>query len=159
MNDLQPDIKDCETLRQQLLVHHNIQLQLCEELEEIADTLPSVSNTQKILIICRDILPIVKKAHQFEEKTLFPVLAPTKAEDNVLSRNLERLRYEHWEDESFAEEICDELKLFVINPSKVVVDKLSYMLRGFFEGMRRHIAFEVEYLLPKLDQGLSHKLS
>jgi len=59
MNDLQVEAQDCEALRQQLLAHHNIQLQLCEELEEIADALPNVSNTQKVLIICRDILPIV----------------------------------------------------------------------------------------------------
>lgn len=152
MNDVQLGTGDCDSLREQLLAHHTIQLQLCEALEEIADTLPNVSNTQKILIICRDILPIVKKAHYFEEKTLFPVLSSSKAEDNKLSKNLERLRYEHWEDESFAEEICEELKLYVNNPSKALVGKLSYMLRGFFEGMRRHIAFEVEYLLPKLKQ-------
>lgn len=155
MNDLQIKSDDRDVLRQQLLTHHTIQLQLCEELEIIADTLPNVSNTQKLLVICRDILPIVKKAHLFEEKTLFPVLTPYQEEDNVLSRNLERLRYEHWEDESFAEEICEELKLFINNPSKALVDKLSYMLRGFFEGMRRHIAFEVEYLLPKLNQQIT----
>lgn len=159
MNDLQVETQDCEALRQQLLAHHNIQLQLCEELEEIADALPNVSNTQKVLIICRDILPIVKKAHQFEEKTLFPALTPSQRKDNTLSRNLERLRYEHWEDESFAEEICDELKLLVNNPNKAVVDKLSYMLRGFFEGMRRHIAFEVEYLLPELNKSMAQNLS
>jgi len=34
MNDLQVEAQDCEALRQQLLAHHNIQLQLCEELEE-----------------------------------------------------------------------------------------------------------------------------
>jgi hemerythrin-like domain-containing protein len=159
MTDFQLTTGECNALRQQLLAHHNIQLQLCEELEEIADTLPNVSNTQKVLIICRDILPIVKMAHQFEEKTLFPALTPSQPDDNALSRNLERLRYEHWEDESFAEEICEELKVFVNNPSKAIVDKLSYMLRGFFEGMRRHIAFEVEYLLPKLNQDLKQQLS
>ena len=30
-------------------------------------------------------------------------------------------------------------------------EALSYMLRGFFEGLRRHIAFEVEHLMPILD--------
>jgi len=159
MNDEQVEKQDCEALRQQLLAHHKIQLQLCEELEEIADTLPNVSNTQKVLIICRDILPIVKTAHQFEEKTLFPVLTPSQADDNTLSRNLERLRYEHWEDESFAEEICEELKLLINNPNNAVIDKLSYMLRGFFEGMRRHIAFEVEYLLPVLNKCLKQELT
>jgi len=74
-------------------------------------------------------------------------------------KKLERLRYEHWEDESFAEEICDELKLLVNNPNKAVIDKLSYMLRGFFEGMRRHIAFEVEYLLPELNKSMAQNLS
>ena len=32
------------------------------------------------------------------------------------------------------------------------IDKLSYMLRGFFEGLRRHIAFEKEHLVPLLMQ-------
>ena len=70
---------------------------------------------------------------------------------------LERLQYEHWKDESFAEEVSDGLIKFVSDSDHPSADTLAYMLRGFFEGLRRHIAFEVEHiLLPLLRQ---HELS
>ena len=69
---------------------------------------------------------------------------------------LERLQYEHWKDESFAEEVSDGLIKFVSDSDHPSADTLAYMLRGFFEGLRRHIAFEAEHILPLLRQ---HELS
>lgn len=136
------------SIDEKLVEQHNILLHLCNRLEKIADSLPNIPNIQECLILCRDILPIVKKAHDFEEKMLFPILQNAKSENEMLSQNLERLCYEHWEDESFAEEISEVFRNYIDDPKQPVADKLSYMLRGFFEGIRRHIAFEKEYLLP-----------
>lgn len=137
-------------INQVLLDHHSVLLKLCNSLEKIADSLPAIPNTQECLVICRDIFPIVKKAHNFEEKVLFPILNGTQEDNAKLDKNLERLCYEHWEDESFAEEISDVFRTYLDAPKKSDAEKLAYMLRGFFEGIRRHIAFETEYLLPML---------
>jgi hemerythrin-like domain-containing protein len=133
-----------------LIEHHAILLHLCNRLETIADTLPNIPNVQECLVLCRDIFPIVKKAHDFEEKVLFPIIQDAKTDNVTIDLNLERLCYEHWEDESFAEEISEVFRSYIDQPQLTDADKLSYMLRGFFEGIRRHIAFETEYLLPLL---------
>lgn len=135
-----------------LVEHHTVLLHLCSRLETIADSLPNIPNIQECLILCRDIFPIVKNAHDFEERVLFPILHDAKPDNITLDQNLERLCYEHWEDESFAEEISEVFRSYIDQPQQSEADKLSYMLRGFFEGLRRHIAFETEYLLPLLKQ-------
>jgi len=131
-------------------VHHRAQIDLCYKLEEIADTLTSGFDPQKCLSVCRAIFPTVKRAHAFEEEVLFPLLQQLASPDTELESSLERLRYEHWEDESFAEELTESLREYAATGSSTGAEKLGYMLRGFFEGLRRHIAFETEHLLPML---------
>lgn len=134
----------------ELSLHHQRQAALCDELEGLADALPVSLNNQRCLTVARQIFPIVQRAHQFEEQTLFPMLDLLSNKDESLNNSLERLRFEHWEDESFAEELSECLLEFGKSNSKSDADKLSYMLRGFFEGLRRHMAFEAEHLLPML---------
>lgn len=150
VSDVALDFTKNISIDQKLLDHHESLLKLCSSLEKIADSLPNIPNVQECLVICRDIFPIVKNAHNFEEKILFPILHKAKEDKETLDKNLERLCYEHWEDESFAEEISDAFRAYIDQPIKAEADKLAYMLRGFFEGIRRHIAFEVEYILPML---------
>ncbi len=40
---------------------------------------------------------------------------------------------------------------FAADRDAVDVEKLGYMLRGFFTGVRRHLAFEREYILPIIE--------
>ena len=134
----------------QLKVHHKNQLELCDRLENLADSLPKNFDKQECLFIARALYPTIKAAHQFEEQTLFPLLNPGKGHDENVSRSIERLQFEHWEDESFAEELSSTLRQLVSQPDATNIEKLSYMLRGFFEGLRRHIAFEAEHILPIL---------
>ena len=128
---------------------HRKQEALCSRLEAIADTLPRQVDRQECLLLARDILPAVMKAHQFEEHRLFPHLRWYNSSPDV-TESLERLQFEHWEDEAYAEEISEVLLKIGRNDSIVDAEKISWMLRGFFDGVRRHIAFEAEYLLPLL---------
>ncbi|MFD0917002.1 hemerythrin domain-containing protein [Pseudahrensia aquimaris] len=128
--------------------HHQRQLSLCSELESIADGLPDHADTQHMLVVSRSLYSTVKAAHDFEEKRVFPFLQAMGLEDEAMAQSLERLRFEHWEDESFAEELSDGLRRQVMQGDEHSSETLSYMLRGFFEGIRRHIAFEVEHVLP-----------
>ncbi|MEE9314125.1 MAG: hemerythrin domain-containing protein [Rhizobiaceae bacterium] len=136
---------------QEVRANHQSQLALCEVLESIADQLPRVVDRQQCLSLARQISPIVKAAHDFEEAKLFPYLLGLPCPFPNLEQSLERLRYEHWEDESFAEEISESLKEFGQGECEDGCEKLAYMLRGFFEGLRRHMAFENEHLLPMLE--------
>lgn len=133
-----------------LAAHHAAQLNLCDQLEALADNLPDNITPQQCISVAWQLYPIVKGAHEFEEKSLFPMLTSVSKDDQKLTTSLERLQFEHWEDESFAIEIATVLRQLASNRDDVNIDKVSYMLRGFFEGLRRHIAFENEHILPLL---------
>lgn len=135
----------------QLKRHHGLQSQLCHRLEKIADALPASADRQECLALSRIVFKTVRQAHEFEETALFPRLRALQCvPDTRLEQNLERLRFEHWEDEAFAEELSDVLASYGRNGDPQEGEKLAWMLRGFFDGLRRHMAFEAEHLVPML---------
>lgn len=125
---------------------HGEQLALCRELEEIADSLPTTINRQKCIYAAKALGPLIKGIHHYEETVLFPTLQASPDATEALGPTLERLKFEHCEDECFAEELTDAL-LKLGSGERVNMEAVGYMLRGFFEGIRRHIAFEREHLL------------
>lgn len=64
--------------------------------------------------------------------------------------SLDRLLAEHVEDECFAGELTEALLLLGRNGSADNPEALGFMLRGFFEARRRHVAFEREHVLPQI---------
>ena len=135
---------------EQMSTLHKAQLSLCNRLEDLADNLPDRFNSQTALIIARQIGPTIKQAHQFEEKTLFTLLP---ADEERTKQSLERLKFEHWEDEASAEDLADALISYARDAKPELAGKLAYMLRGFFDNLRRHIAFESEHILPLIAQN------
>ncbi len=128
---------------------HQKQFALCTQLEAVADGLPHNIDRQTCLMLARDIYPAIKAAHEFEEHELFPYLK-NHARHTKLDERLERLRFEHWEDEAYAEEISEVLSTIGRDGESKDAEKVSWMLRGFFDGLRRHIAYEADHLLPML---------
>ena len=139
-----------EPVIQKIRYLHTQQLALCDKLESIADRLPDSIDPQDMLLVAQQIFPLVNKAHKFEEETVFRLLQKNLLHAPDIEPTIERLRFEHWEDESFAQELQESMTGYVTGQTPKRPDTLSYMLRGFFEGMRRHIAFETEHLLPIL---------
>ncbi|QRM55774.1 hemerythrin domain-containing protein [Sinorhizobium sp. BG8] len=126
---------------------HAEQLRLCQALEEIADSLPSNVNRQKCIYAAKVLGPLVYGVHRYEEMVLFPMLARSVTRRASLSATISRLKFEHFEDECFAEELTDALLRLGRSDPTVNAEATGYMLRAFFEAMRRHIAFEQEFLL------------
>ncbi|WP_137157397.1 hemerythrin domain-containing protein [Rhizobium sp. FKL33] len=131
---------------------HQEQLRLCAELEQIADSLPANVNRQKCLYAAKALGPMIKGLHHYEENVLFPALE-TRGLAGDLSKTLARLKFEHFEDECFAEELSERLLLLGAGGGEINMEATGYMLRGFFEAVRRHIAFEREHLIDKLDDA------
>jgi hemerythrin-like domain-containing protein len=127
---------------------HEEQLRLCSELEAIADSLPSNINRQKCIYAAKALGPLIKGLHHYEENVLFPAIEAAQVTD--LEKTLARLRFEHVEDECFAEELTERLLQIGAGNAEVNMEAIGYMLRGFFEAMRRHIAFEREHLVDKI---------
>ncbi|MEN0002235.1 MAG: hemerythrin domain-containing protein [Pseudomonadota bacterium] len=131
--------------------HISRQLALCDALEAIADDLPTAADTMKCLQLSKSIYPIIKSAHEFEEQHVFPALKTREPVAVDMHQVMERLHGEHWEDESHGHDLADALKEFAAG-SERNAEKLSYMLRSFFGGLRRHLAFEREVLSPMLKE-------
>lgn len=128
------------------------QLNLCQRLERVADSLPDTADEMECLHLARALLPLVKKAHDFEEQTVFPGLLRHPLATPALRESLERLRFEHLGDEDFANDLSLALRQFATARESCNVESLAWMLRGFFESLRRHIAFEKEHVLPLVRQ-------
>jgi len=129
---------------------HASQLALCEELEAVADSLPSNVDRQRCLHLARAIRSVLADAHNIEEAILFPSIERLQHRLIDATATLERLRFEHYEDMCFAEELRETLLCIGRGEGDLSADATGYMLRGFFESIRRHVAFERELLLPLL---------
>jgi hemerythrin-like domain-containing protein len=140
-------------MEQQLQQYLAQQAKLCEKLEEVADRLPDDADKQDCLQLAQALVPLVKRAHDYEEKTVFPWLILAGGADDSLRGSIERLRFEHIGDEEFSTDLSQALRSYVTDPANCNTESLAWMLRGFFEGMRRHIAFEREHILPLLHRS------
>lgn len=119
------------------------QMNLCDSLERIADSLPHRLDRPHCQQIADLICPLIKQAHASEEALMFPHLA---AEHGDGRQVVERLRLEHIEDECFAEEVEFELQQIATGRPVLAPEATGYMLRGFFEGLRRHVRHERELM-------------
>jgi hypothetical protein len=120
------------------------QLVLCDRLEAIADSLPDNIDRQGCIHTARALGPLISRAHKLEEEELFPVLEGAGFLPIDPKPSLERLKLEHAGDECFAEELTEVLLSYGSGDPTHGAEATGYMLRGFFEALRRHIAHERE---------------
>ena len=124
---------------------HDEQLRLCNELEDIADSLPGMVNRQKCIYAAKALGPLIRGVHHFEDNVLFPSFEARMLASPDFAKTLARLKFEHFEDECFADELAERLLMLGTGRGDVNMEATGYMLRGFFESVRRHIAFEHDY--------------
>lgn len=129
---------------------HDKQLLLCDELEALADGLLSHLDHQRCMHLARAVYPLMASSHQIEEAHLFNPLSRLATRVPDVATTLERLRFEHNSDLCFAEELNDVLLACGRGEEPMTADAVGYMLRAFFESVRRHVAFEKEVLVPLL---------
>ncbi len=126
---------------------HDKKVGLCEELEHIADCLPSNVDELTCLSIAAKLIPILRLAHEYEESVIFPAYEKAIAGTGQ-SMSVDRLRGEHISDECFAADLT--VILLKIGHGGYVdqAETFGFMLRGFFDSLRRHVAFENEHVAP-----------
>ena len=129
---------------------HGDKLRLCDELELVADGLPSQVDRRLCLMIADRMVPLVRGIHAYEEEHVFPAFQAASTPPGAGDASIRRLKAEHVEDECAAQDLADVL--FAIGHGAPIdnPEALGFMLRAFFEAMRRHIAFEREHVLPAL---------
>ena len=120
------------------------QRMLCDALEQIADSLPDAVDRKVCLHAARLLPTLMVRAHRYEEDVLFAALDRPGLTPFNPHATLERLKMEHAGDECFAEELSEVLFSYAEGRPTHSAEATGYMLRGFFEALRRHIAIEEE---------------
>ncbi|CTQ34343.1 hemerythrin domain-containing protein [Jannaschia rubra] len=121
------------------------QFALCAALEALADSLPSNVDTLAATQLVEQLHPTLSYCQQFEETVVFPVVTRSKPQVELI---VERLRHEHVEDIHHARDVCDSVTAFARNPVRLHANEEGYMLRCLFTSLRRHLAFDRDYILP-----------
>jgi iron-sulfur cluster repair protein YtfE (RIC family) len=122
------------------------QLALCDQLEQIADSIPGNINRRTCSVLAEKLNPLIRSVHRFEEDLLYPLTRRTRKNRSQMETTIKRLKHEHFEDECFAEELVEALRELSLDKTPENPEATGYMLRGFFEALRRHVAFEREHL-------------
>jgi len=130
---------------------HRLQLALCDDLEAIADSLPSNIVNQDCLFAAKSLGRLIRDVHAYEEETLFPALRQVFQASGEFTLALDRLTFEHLADECYADDIAEKLVYIGSGGRDVNMEALGYMLRGFFDALRRHIAFERDHFSSAID--------
>lgn len=126
------------------------QLELCDLLEEIADSLPVEIDRQTCIHAAKALGPIITRGHEVEEKTLFKAVENAGPIEIDPAAIIARLRMDHLGNVYMIEEIFDVLISYGAGDPTHDAEATGYMLRGFFSGLRRHLALENELLAPAL---------
>lgn len=127
-----------------------MKLDLCRELEAIADGLPGLLDRRKCLIVASALVPLLRESHEYEESCLFPAYVDDPVNFETRQQTIKRLKTEHVEDECAAQDLTEVLLSIGHGAPVENPEALGFMLRAFFEAMRRHIAFEREHVFPIL---------
>lgn len=116
-------------------------------MELVADQLPDMVNEtlcNQIYSALRFELPILHR----NEEALYEIICQRDRRDAGMVEIVEKIRHEHTVHECYADEFSDTLS--ILRPSEGVhwPDAMGYMLRGYFETMRRHLDWEELTLIP-----------
>jgi hypothetical protein len=133
---------------------HARKLALCAALEAVADTLPSSLDRLECLRIASDLVPLLRQGHRYEEDLIFPLFVGSDTRAGARLASVARLRAEHVEDECAAQDLTDALMQVGHGGLPDNPEAFGFMLRAFFEAIRRHIAFEREHVLPVMQGTL-----
>ena len=126
---------------------HERKLGICDALEAIADGLPSSIDRFRCLEVASSLVPLLRECHRYEEEIVYPAFEVGGPGQRAAS-TVKRLRAEHVEDECSAQDLSEALLAIGHGEAVTNPEALGFMLRAFFEGVRRHVAFEQEHVLP-----------
>ncbi len=119
-------------------------LGVCDDLEAIADGLPGNVSHSICTRVAGEVISVLSQTHRIESEVLLPILErSSRAEIRHLAT---RLRQEHDFDGQAAMEVEEALLALGLGTSTLSADALGYLLRSFFESVRRHVHSEQDLI-------------
>lgn len=136
-----------------LIADHHMQRNLCADLERIADNLPDLPSAHDVQHIEQRLSGYADR-HLPQETELFRRLSGDAA-SSPAARILKEIRHNHAVDAMHADDLSIELRRLSGASRAVPAGELAYMLRCFFDGCRRAMAYEELALLNLGDDRLT----
>ena len=116
----------------------------CDELETIADALPDRIAPGQCERAIRETTTAVRQMHACENDLLMPLLA--NAQRPELRKIADDLEQAHLVDSESLVEVDEVLTALALGQPILSTDATGYLLRAFFEGLRRHVGRERDLL-------------
>jgi hypothetical protein len=150
--------KACPAIENPLTTYTRLlheQIELASELEKIADALPDSFDQHRCCELADRIPAVFNVTVSVSQEFLHPVLLARCDGQSFSEATVERLRSERLMDQGYAMEV-NGLLLMLAGPKQAAdMNAAGYMLRGFFENLRRACAFELEFVVPLATRELT----
>ncbi len=128
--------------------NHRFHIYVCDAIEEIANSLPDRIDPDRCMRIADTLSRELPMHHADEEDGLFPLLKMRSQPDDQIANILQELARQHAIDSDQAVELLDPMSTIATGKNIRNPDMLGYMFRSFVETYRRHLIWEIEFLLP-----------
>lgn len=133
---------------------YRAQLEVCDLLESMADSLP----TRPHEVVLKSVLHLLKENWTGtvieEEDKVFNALENLKGVDPMMLNLLKRLRLERQTDIDQIGELAAAVELTLETQTIRDAEALGYMLRCVFENVRRHAGLKSTVLVPSAEDIL-----
>lgn len=127
---------------------HAQQEELCVILEEIADVLPGPVDRIRIKYSRNFLRTDIPRYIAIQQRFLFPLLRRRAKQKDDIDSLISRITLANNADEELCYDTADQLEATIDTGLPKNPDMLAYMLRGLFEGRRRHIEWEHAVVIP-----------
>jgi hemerythrin-like domain-containing protein len=133
---------------------HKAQRALADLLEQIADSLPDEVNRAAAALAAKQIRTLHARHARIEDECVFPLLE-SRCDAEVTRRAIAIARREHEDAEGRAIELAEELDALAATGRAINAEGLGFMLRAFFDALRRHLDWVDAAILPQAREKLS----
>jgi hemerythrin-like domain-containing protein len=133
---------------------HATQRALADLLEGLADGLPDGVDRRAAALGAHSLRMLAARRWALEEQALFPLIESHAPEGAPARRAIAIARREHRETAGRAIELADELEALAESGRARNPDALGFMLRAFFDGLRRHLDWTEAAIMPAARDGL-----
>lgn len=131
-----------------LAYDHKAQRSLADLLEAVADSLPDEVNRGSAALAAGLLRERTAGRGVREELALFALMEPRALPDSPLRRAIALARRENIECDGRAIELAEELDALAETGRARNPDALGFMLRAFFDGLRRHLDWVEIAIVP-----------
>lgn len=134
---------------------HKAQRALADLLEALADSLPDGVNPAAAALAASLLRDSLQRRAALEEATLFPLLEARSGALSPICRAVTLARREYNHSAGLAIELAEELDELAASGRVTNPEALGFMLRAFFDGLRRHLDWVDVAILSHLREALS----